>query len=167
MSEKSDTKKSLEKILGYELLEEEVQRMELYRRVASWTQSNTPGEGAVTKRNLIANFPPKRCESPTSLLDVSGIATTGSNGKSLFRLTDFICLEAGVVLTFIDPINVVVTPISSRPCFSTILHSFVKNQDGNVVDVEIQVLTWGANGVAAPNVSFNWRCRAPWTSPIF
>jgi hypothetical protein len=47
--------------------------------------------------------------------------------------------------------------------FLTLVHSLVDNG----ADVEIKVSTWDANGVAAPNVSFDWRCRVPLLDLIF
>jgi len=83
---------------------------------------------------------------------VSGFATTASSGQSVFRLSDFIC-PGGEVYNY--PINVIATPFSSKPFFLTVMHSLVNNGS----DVEIKVFAWDANGAAAPNVSFNWRCR--------
>jgi hypothetical protein len=167
MSNKPDFKEALEAILGYELTEDAMQRIQFIQAVASYTRSDLPGKGFITKRNLIANFPPKRCE-PADLLDVSGIATTANDGKSVFRLTDFICLDNGLTfahpvqgegLFFAQPINVVATPLSSKPFFLTVLHSLAKDEGGNVVDVEIHASSWDASGTPAPNVSFDWRCR--------
>ena len=146
MSTQPDTKKQLEAILGHELGADAVQLITLIQPVASSTES----EGSVTQRDLIVARP-NRCYS-TRLLDVGGFDTTGSNGKSVFRLTDFLC---GVGFWFLQPINVVATPFSSTPFFLTVVHSLLNNG----ADVEIRVSTWDANGAAAPNVSFNWRCR--------
>src|SRR5688572_26484209 len=117
MSEKSNIKKALEEMLGYELTEDALQRIDLLQAVASYDRTDVPGH-FVTRRSLIANFPPKTCEQQ-DLLDVSGWWLTGDNGKSVFRLTSFLCYEA---VPFMQPINVVVTPISSKPYFSTVLH---------------------------------------------
>jgi hypothetical protein len=51
----------------------------------------------------------------------------------------------------------------STPCFLTLVHSVVKNG----ADVEIKVATWDAGGAAAPDVTFNWRCRVAVTHLIF
>jgi len=157
MSEKLDVKKALETILGHELAEDEVETIQLIQPVASYTRSDSPGEGFVTKKSLLTNL--KRCE-PALLLDVNGIATTGKDGKSIFRLTNFICLDG---VTFERPINFVATPLSSKPCFLTALISLVNNG----ADVEIHVSSWNANGAAVPNISFDWRCQVELVNIIF
>lgn len=166
MATKPDLKKQLEAIVGYKLNTEALQFINLIQSVAS---SNITLDGSITKRSfLIAS--PNEC-SLSSLLDVSGFATSGSDGKTVFRLNSFLCPfggigpvtetpDAPVTLPppkYSQPINVVATPLSSTPCFLTLVHSLVDNG----ADVEITVLTWDANGVAAPNVSFDWRCRVP------
>jgi hypothetical protein len=50
---------------------------------------------------------------------------------------------------------VLATPFSTKPVFVTVIHSLINNG----TDVEIRVFSWDANGNAAPNISFNWRCR--------
>jgi len=168
MSTKPDLKKQLEAIVGYNLNTEALQFINLIQSVAS---STITLDGSITQRSLF--FPrPNECRS-SRLLDVSGFATSGSNGKILFRLNSFLCPFGGVLPPTLDPtlpptlpppppkysqpINVVATPLSSTPCFLTLVHSLVDNG----ADVEIKVSTWDANGVAAPNVSFDWRCRVP------
>lgn len=123
------------------------ERLTLFRPVASSIIS----DGTTTVRSLIVAFP-NRCVQ-SRLLDVTGIAATGSDGKSRFRLTSFLCPEGNFRFGF--PINVVATPLSATPCFLTLVRTLVNNG----ADVEIQVATWDADGVAAPSVSFDWRCR--------
>jgi hypothetical protein len=144
MSTKSDIEKQLEAIFGVEA----VQLIQLIQPVATSTVS----EGLLIEKNLIVATPNK-CSPIDGLLDVAGFSRTGSDGKSLFRLTDFLC-PVGSEL-FIQPINVVATPLSDTPCFLTVVHSLLNNG----ADVEIKVSTWDASGAAAPNVAFNWRCR--------
>jgi hypothetical protein len=161
MAEKKDIKKALDEMLGDELPEAELQAIELYRRVASWEQTNRPGEGFITKISTII-FLPKKCERH-HLIDVSGGGSTGSDGKRQFLLTDFICPVVG---SFEQPINIVATPLARIPVFLTILHSLVMDPSNTFgQDVQIQIFTWDANGVAAPNIRFNWRCRVPFVEP--
>lgn len=162
MAKNPDIKKSLEAILGYELTEDAVQRIQLIQAVASYDFSDRPGEGFTTRRHLIIALP-NRCD-PARLLDISGTATAGSDGTIALRLTDFLCppFGSGKVESFVRPINVVATPLSSTPCFLTVLHTLVNggaNGEIKGVDVEIKVFAWDADGAAAPNVPFNWRCR--------
>lgn len=156
MPEKTDIKKALETIVGYKLTEDAVQRFDLSAAVASYDRTDATGN-FVTRMNLIVQGP-KTCEQQQGLLDVSGWWLTGNDGKSTFRLTSFICYEA---LPFMHPINIVVTPTTSEPRFATVKHILVKNDKDEVVDIEIQVFMWDANGAPAPNTSFNWRCRVP------
>jgi acylphosphatase len=147
MATKPDITKHLEAILGHKLTPDAVERIKIFQEVASSTFS----EGSTITRSLLVAFP-DQCR-PAHLLDVSGFATTGSDGKIKFLLTGFLC---ETVRRFLFPINVVATPLSTTPCFLTVRHILVN--DGT--DVEIQVSTWGANGMALPSVSFDWRCRA-------
>ncbi len=156
MSENPDIKKALETIVGYELTEDAVQRFDLFSAFAAYDRTDVPGN-YVTKKSLIVHLP-KTCEPQQGLLDVSGWWVTGSDGTSVFRLTDFICYEA---LPFMHPVNIVVTPTSSNACFATVKHLLVKNEKNEVVDVEIEMFTWDVIGAPAPNISVNWRCRVP------
>lgn len=149
MATKADTKKHLEAILGEELSENAVQLIQLTQSVASTTDST----GMSAKRNLLIEQ--KTCR-PSRLLDVNGFAHTGSNGQGVLQLTRFVCLPVSQTLTFVYPITVVATPLSSKPCFLTIIRSLVNNG----ADVEIKVFSWNANGAVEPNISFDWRCRA-------
>jgi hypothetical protein len=146
MATKSDAKKQLEAVLGYKLDEAAFQSIRFTQSVASSTIS----DGSTTQKSLLVPRP-NFCYR-TRLLDVSGFWLTGADGKTVFRLTDFICHTGE---RFGQPINVLATPFSTTPCFLTVIHSLVNNG----ADVEIRVFTWDADGAAAPNVSFNWRCR--------
>jgi hypothetical protein len=147
MATKSDTKKQLEELLGEKLDDDAVQLIQLVQRVALSTVTS----GETTQRHIFGDFP-NTCSS-NNVLDVSGYASTGSNGQRLFRLSDFLCVSDRV---FHYPINFIATPFSSQPRFLTATYSIVNNG----ADIEIKVFAWDANGVAAQNVYFNWRCRA-------
>ena len=62
---------------------------------------------------------------------------------------------------FAEPVNVVVTPNTTTPCYATMTHVLVPNPNvpGAFKDFQITVFTFKPNGTAAPNVSFDWRCR--------
>jgi len=94
---------------------------------------------------------PNRCYA-SDALDVSGFTLTGDNGKVVFRLTSYLCRAAQ---TFTLPINILATPVSTKPVFLTVTQQLVNNGG----DVEISVFAWDANGAPAPLVAFNWRCR--------
>ena len=138
--------KDLEAIVGHELSAEAAARIRFTYAVAS----SSSEDGITTLRDLVV-VSPNRCYR-TRLLDVGGFATTGGDGKSQFRLTEFICHTGE---RFGQPINVVATPLSSEPCLLTLRHTLVN--DGE--DVEIQVWSWDTGGKPAPTVSFDWRCR--------
>jgi hypothetical protein len=155
MSEKPDIKKALETIVGYELTEDAVQRFKLFSYVAAYDFPNS-----VTEKSLVAVG--KNCYPIKGFIDVSGWWVAGGDGKSVFRLTDFTCIDSKVFGYALEPINVVVTPATSNPCFATVLHTFVKGDSGNTVDIEIQVFLWDANGAPRPFTAYNWRCRFPY-----
>ena len=147
MTAKSISKKQVEAILGEKLGDDAVQLMQFVQPVAL---STTTSSITTHKHLLIAR--PNVCY-PNNALDVSGFATTGSNGQSVFRLSNFICLNGGE--RYNNPINVIATPFSSKPFFLTVTHSLLNDR----TDVEIKVFAWDANGTAASSVYFNWRCR--------
>ena len=102
---------------------------------------------------------PKQCNF-INLLDVSGWWVTGGEGTVTLRLSQFICLSESLV----GPATVVATPTSGdRPLSVTVEHSIV--DDGN--DVEMAFWTWNPDGSAAPETSFDWRCRVPYWEIIF
>ena len=164
MSTKPDKKKQLEAIVGHNLSSEALQFIDLIESVAT---SDITLDGSITQISLLI-LTPNVC-MPSRLLDVSGFATSGSDGKAVFWLNAFLCpfgrhfppvSEPPLALStakYLQPINVVATPLSTTPCFLTLVHTLVDNG----ADVEIKVSTWDANGVAAPDVSFDWRCRVP------
>jgi len=105
---------------------------------------------SITWRNL--TFDEFTHGSPTTLLDVSARSYTGSDGKTVFRLREFVNFTE---IFATEPVHVVATPLGNVPSFLTVDHRI---QSG---DVEITVFSWDSSGNAAPNVAFNWRCRVP------
>lgn len=103
-------------------------------------------------------FPGKFCQSPVRLLDASGRIATGANGTVTFLLSSFICSSLN---SFAEPVNVLATPKAASPCFLTLTHELVKdpNNPNFFNDVRINAFAWDANGAAAPNIAFDWRCR--------
>jgi len=178
MPKKPHVKKAQDKILSDEFTTQEVLGIgPLFVRRAVWDWTEY---GQITKIHPTypdAGFPQgdetKVCEIQ-KLLDVSSFSATGTDGKVRFRLTQFICFEIG---SFEGPINVVATPGASKPVFLTIKSSLVlRGKRPSVtnphptrkgVDVEIEVFSWDANGAAAPNIGFDWRCRVAIKGPIF
>jgi|SRR6185369_7479149 len=146
MAKNPDTKQQLESIVGQHLDEHTFDTFQVFQVVAS---SNT-SDASVTRRSFIVARP-NQC-SDARVLDVYGLTQTGDDGTTTFRLSSFICLKQ---VNYLLPINVVATPLSAAPHFLTVRRSPLNNG----TDVEIQVLTWNANGTPAPNVVFDWRCR--------
>src|SRR5829696_6189207 len=107
MAAAADVKKHLEAIVGHPLSEDELARIKLFQDVA--TSSITVDVSVTTRSLLIAR--PNQCRQER-LIDVSGIATTGQDGKTRFLLTAFLC-PTGQRFGF--PINVVATPLSASP----------------------------------------------------
>jgi hypothetical protein len=147
MANKPDIKQQLETIVGEQLNEHTVDTIQILRVVASSSVS----DGFFTRRSFIAPVPTQCPSAP--FLDVFGLSQTGDDGTTSFRLSSFICPSNQKYLL---PINVVATPLATAPRFLTIRRSLLNNG----TDVEIQVSTWDANGTPAPNVVFDWRCRA-------
>ena len=158
MPEKKDIKKDLESLLSNQFSAEELKSIQLFFKTASW---NRIEDGNVTTTNIL--FPRKFCESQ-KLLDVSGYGFTGANGTATFRLTQYICFNPA---SFGYPMNVVGTPLTSKPFYLTIERSLVMDPTNTFgVDVEFVVFTWDAKGNAAPNIPFDWRCRVPFEDLI-
>ncbi len=147
MATKTENKREhLEGLLGEKLTDEALAAIQVW--VDTSIVTNT--ESRTVQKNTIANFP-NRC-SANRVIDVSGFATTGPNGQFTFKLTDFLC-PAHEIYSY--PINVLATPVSSKPFFLTVQHSILNNG----ADVTITVFAWKPNGTPAPGVTFNWRCR--------
>ena len=107
-------------------------------------------DGSAAWRWII--LPGKACSDAT-LLDASGVSFTEADGTRAFLLSDFVCFPQ--LRSLAEPINVVATARSTTPFFVTTTHALINNG----TDVQITVFAWDAKGAAAPNVTFDWRCR--------
>ncbi|HEX6508511.1 MAG TPA: hypothetical protein VF221_12855 [Chloroflexota bacterium] len=141
-----DVKKQLEAIVGHEI---DISAEQLIR---FWVPISTQdyADGTALWRSII--FPRESCNAAT-LLDVSGVSSTGADGKRVFLLSDFACLP--LVRSLAEPINLLATPRSTNPFFVTTTHALVPD----ATDVQMTVFAWSPTGAAAPNVTFDWRCR--------
>jgi hypothetical protein len=142
----AEIKRQLEAITGHEIDVSADMLLKLWYPAGAYNYA----EGNATWRSIL--FPGKRCNAAT-LLDASGVSSTGSDGKRVFLLSDFVCFAQLNALA--EPINVVATPRSETPFFLTMTHAL--NNTAN--DVQITVFAWDSNGTPAPNVIFDWRCR--------
>lgn len=110
-------------------------------------------------------FPGKFCVSPVTLLDASGRSFTGTDGKSVFLLSNFICSD---INSFSEPVFLLATPHVANACYMTVTHAIVADSNHpGFNDVQITAYSWGPNGIAAPNISFDWRCRVVSNQVIF
>lgn len=89
-----------------------------------------------------------RCESH-SIYDLGGSGKTDAQGVMHLKLSRFHCEDPK---RFERPLSVVATPRGTEPVYLTVS---VKSKD------EIDVHSWRTGAVAAPNVSFYWRCSMP------
>ena len=149
-----DVKKKLEEIAGRELVVAPEQLNKLRFPVSAYDS----GDGAVVWRYLFFHGGSKRCEG-AYLLDVSGASYSGADGKRVIKLSDVACLGSfGGQLA--EPVNVLATARSANPIFVTNTHSLISQSNLPFDDIEITFFVWDDKGHAAPNVSFDWRCRA-------
>ncbi len=147
-----DLKKQLENIAGREIpVDAEQLKLLLRFPVGAYDYSDS---GFVASQSIF--LPGVRCNS-ARLLDVSGASYTGSDGKRVFRLSEFMCLPRERLL--MEPVNVLATARSTKPFFVTTTHALVDPNDFLRSDVEITVFGWDANERPAPGLSFHWRCR--------
>ena len=143
-----DIKKQLETLTGHKI---DVSTEELIKVIAYPVGAyDYTDHGSAAWRWII--FPGKRCSDAT-LLDVSGVSVTEADGTRVFLLSDFVCFPQ--LRSLAEPINVVATARSTTPFFVTTTHALVNNG----TDVQITAFAWDAGGAAAPNVTFDWRCR--------
>ncbi len=157
-----DLKALLEAIAGHEIdasteqLKEQL--IKLVVPVGSYAFTGSGDTvGHITSKNLVI-FRPPICTTDR-LLDVSGVSTTSAAGNRSFLVGDFICPEEGT-LFYDEPINVVATPRSASPFFLTMTYSLVFPPNSQfATNLQITVFAWDANGAAAPDVQFDWRCR--------
>jgi hypothetical protein len=167
-----DLKAVLETIAGHEIDASTEQLRELISFVVpvgsyAFTPLTENEIGRVISRNLLFGNVPPTC-AKHRLLDVSGFSTTSGDGNRSFLVGDFICPEESSSLTYNQPINVVATPVSRSPFFLTATADLVFQPGLNfATNVRITVFAWDANGAAAPNILFHWRCRVRSETPIF
>jgi hypothetical protein len=120
--------------------------------------------GNITYRQFF--WPFTKASYGTTLIDASGISATDVHGTVTVLVTSVLWLPAGNA-SFYEPPLVVATPIGTTPVYLTLTSVLIgATQVSPATDVEITVLSWNANGAAAPNVAFNWRCICPgWIYP--
>jgi hypothetical protein len=148
----ADLKKQLEGLAGGPLDASPELLIQLSFPVGAQTYDDN---GAVTFRRIILGG--KFC-SDLRLLDADGAATTGADGKTTFLLSSFLC---ATVNAFGAPVNLVATPRSATPCYTTTSYDLVPdpNAPGSFRDLQVTLYAWGPDGKPAPNIAIDWRCR--------
>lgn len=95
--------------------------------------------------------PPSQCQE-RECIDLSGIASTGSDGRKTWRFTDYNCYSDAIPE---EPASFIATPVTDRPIHLTAKITFQSSPK----DLVVEIFTWDANGNPAPSVRFSWRCR--------
>jgi hypothetical protein len=144
-------KRQLGELTGQELDLTDAQIINLITAIGA----RTDNDGSVTYRHIL--LPRKFC-SDTRLMDVTGQAATAGNGAVTFLLSSFICATQ---LSVLPPVNLVATPVSTRPVYVTTEYKLVPNPavPGAFIDLEITLMAWSTGGSPAPEVAIDWRCR--------
>jgi hypothetical protein len=99
--------------------------------------------------------------APNTLLDISGFSVVPDTGNITLRIKSLLCPDDRNVYVYKPPPNIVATPVSATPIFTTVKHSLILGQFNLLVDMEIHIFAWHANGAPAPRVTVDWRCRVP------
>lgn len=104
----------------------------------------------------------KSCVIGLNVIDVSGRASTGADGRTKWKLRDFIVPCDSEFFEFERPMSFVATPHSSSPIYLTInpVEGFFDPSPSD--DVVVDVFTWDKDGNPAPRVTFSWRFRVPY-----
>jgi hypothetical protein len=158
-AETAELKKQIETIVGHEIDPGVERIITLFHPAGSYAVFWMDQSAQACWRRLFP-FPGKDC-SIVRLLEATGVSSTLADGKRVFQVSDVVCPE-GVLWSFGEPINVIATPLAESPIFLTMTYSLVpQGPDPSFrPDVQMTVFTWNADGTPAPNVSFDWRCRA-------
>jgi hypothetical protein len=112
-------------------------------------------ESTTTFQNLLTG---KRCVS-SRVLDVSGGGVTDANGKATISLKAVTCVFGSPAAgqNFFNPsapVNVVATPRTQVATHVTVRATVVTADR----DVQIEVLSWDAQGQPASQTPFHYRC---------
>ena len=159
----AEIKKQVETIVGHEIDPGVESLIKFYYPAGSYT-----GFGQVLPQSVhacwrrIYPFPAKVCSVPEGgLFEATGASSTLADGRRMFQASDVVCSQ-GASFGFGEPINVVATPLSESPIFLTMTYSLIQQgpDPSFVPDVQMTAFTWNPDGSPAPNVMFDWRCRA-------
>jgi hypothetical protein len=157
--ETAELKKQIETIVGHEIDPGAERFINLFHPAGSYALFFMDQSAQACWRRIFP-FPSKDC-SIVRLLEAAGVSSTLADGKRVFQVSDVLCPE-GVLWSFGEPINVVATPLADSPTLLTMTYSLISQgpDPSFQPDVQMTVFTWNADGSPAPNVVFDWRCRA-------
>ncbi len=159
--ETAELKKRIETIVGHEIDPNVGRLIKFSYPAGSYTAFGEvlPSESHVCWRRVYP-FPEKVC-SFVPLLDATGVSSTLADGKRVFHVSDVVCPQ-GVSSGFGEPINVIATPLAESGAFLTMTYSLISQgpDPSFQPDVQMTVFAWNIDGSPAPNVVFDWRCRA-------
>jgi hypothetical protein len=158
-AETAELKKQIETIIGQEVDPGVERTINLFHPAGSYALFFMDQSAQACWRRIFP-FPSKDC-SIVRLLEAAGVSSTLADGKRVFQVSDVVCPE-GVLWSFGEPINVVATPLAESPILLTMTYSLISQgpDPSFQPDVQMTVFAWNADGSPAPNVMFDWRCRA-------
>ena len=158
-AETAELKKQIETIVGHEIDPGVERLINFYSPAGSYAIFYMDQSAQACWRRIFP-FPSKDC-SIVRLLEATGVSSTLADGKRVLQVSDVVC-QGGASFGFGEPINVVATPLAESPIFLTMTYSLIpQGPDPSFQpDVQMTVFTWNADGSLAPNVMFDWRCRA-------
>ena len=93
---------------------------------------------------------PREICTEAATMDIGGKATTGGDGRFLWKLSAYVC-EKPFILSD-EPVAFVATPRAAAP----VLVTTTTLATGN--DLQVEVFSWTAAGAPAPFTRFSWRC---------
>jgi hypothetical protein len=148
-----ELEKSAERVLG--------QPVEDFFFIQRLSVRTSDTDAYVQEREPVIDGVKIRCVD-ADVIDVSGRSTTGADGTTSWKLRDFIVPCDRGFDEFDRPMSFVATPHSTNPIYLTIRHPgpFMAYPSDDVV---VDVFTWDKDGKPAPNVTFSWRCRVPYS----
>ena len=160
-AEPAEIKKQIETIVGHEIDPGVERTINLFHPAGSYALFYMDQSAQACWRRIFP-FPSKDC-SIVRLLEAAGVSSTLADGKRVFQVSDVVCPE-GVVWGFGEPVNVIATPLAESRTFLTMTYSLIQQGPDPSIhpDIQITVFAWNANGAPAPDVGFDWRCRAVW-----
>ncbi len=155
----TELKKQIETIVGHDIDPNVERTINVFHPAGSYALFFMDQSAQACWRRIFP-FPGKDC-SIVRLLEATGVSSTLADGKRVFQVSDVVCPE-GALWSFGEPINVVATALAESPILLTMTYSLISQgpDPSFQPDVQMTVFAWNIDGSPAPNVVFDWRCRA-------